>query len=154
MATTEQMNLEIQEAIKKSLPNQVGEALKQKIEQADKDAKLVVSQADEINSKAEHINNLTLKINEYQRLDERNSKLNEREKAVEDAERNKKVFEAELKLAEAEKRITENVNFVSMVFKSPIFRKTILEPSYGTYNNQNMFSTTGGGLKTETSNVE
>lgn len=128
------MTDEINEIIKKNLPAQVGELLKQRLDQAESDAKELIRYKQADTDKAKIIRELEETIKEYKKQDDRNSKLELREKEVEQAERNRKVFEAELKLAEAEKRLADNTNFVGMVFKSPIFRKSTSEStSYSTY---------------------
>jgi len=152
MSTTEEMNLEIQEAIKKSLPNQVGEALKQRLEQADKDAKELKAQKD-LNLHLQDLNeNQYSQINGYKKLDERNSKLEAREKVCEEQELNLKLTIAELKLAEAEKRNVDMVNLTALVFKSPVYKEFISETQHGMTQwnqstNRNEFSPTGGGTK-------
>jgi len=132
MKVTEEMNKEIQEAIKKSLPNQVGEALKLRIEQADKDAETVKEQATCINGHLTTILNLNTTISEYKKLDERNNKLVERENKVADDERNQKLIISELKLEQSEKRNIDIINFTGMVFKSPIYKTHVSESQGGT----------------------
>lgn len=125
------MNEEIKKIIEKNLPAQVGDVLKQRLEQAEKDAVILKQQEEALISRNATIAGFEKQIAEYKKLDERNNKLEEREKAVETKERNSKVFEAELKATEAEKRANELFGFVGMVFKSPIFRKSTIDTTFG-----------------------
>lgn len=151
----ETMRIEIEEAIQKNMPNQVGVLLKQRLEQAEADAKSLENERELSKQKSEKIAQLEKTVSEYKSFDDRNSKLEARELAVTEKERNQKVFEAELKLNEAEKRITDNVNFVGMVFRSPIFRETVNKSVQGDHiwNNQlnrNEFVKSGAGEFTDT----
>jgi hypothetical protein len=136
----ETMRVEIEEAIQKNMPNQVGVLLKKRLEQAESDAKSLESEREFSKQKSEKIVQLEKIISEYKAFDDRNTKLEARELAVTEKERNQKVFEAELRVAEAEKRITDNVNFVGMVFRSPIFRESVSKSVQGdfVYNNATM----------------
>lgn len=153
------MEKEIEEIIKKNLPAQVGEVLKTRLEQAERDANTVKSQSEQIVSKTATILGLEKTISDYKQFDNRNSALEAREKAVAEKERNQKVFEAELKLAEAEKRTADATNFVGMVFKSPIYRKTTFEnengmQSWNSQTNRNEFVPSGGKSKTEEKTID
>lgn len=144
------MEKEIEEIIKKNLPAQVGDVLKARLEQAGLDAVKVKQLEGTLLHRNSEITNLNKTIEEYRKLDERNSKLDAREKGIEERERKQDVWEANLKVTEMEKRITDNTNFVGMVFKSPIFRKTTSESISGSsywdhVNNKNIFSPDGGG---------
>jgi hypothetical protein len=134
----EQMNIEIQEAIKKSLPQQVGEALKQRLEQADKDSKEIKELKNTIAKIQGERITLQSKVTEYEKLDERNLKLTERENLVSQQERELKLTIADLKLAEAEKRNVDMVNLTALVFKSPVYKTYIQESKNGhtAWNNQ------------------
>lgn len=150
---------EIEEIIKKNLPAQVGEVLKTRLEQAERDTNTVKRQLEQIISKTATIVELEKTIADYKQFDERNSKLEVREKAVAEKERNYKVFEAELKLNEAEKRTNDAVNFVGMVFKSPVFRKTVSEYNGGIQNwnsqlGRNEFVPNGSKNKTEEKSID
>ena len=148
------MTEEIKAIIEKSLPAQVGEILKQTLEKGKKDEAELKATVIAYDNARKEIEKHLAKINDYKQFDERNSKLEARENAVSEKERNQKVFEAELKLAEAEKRTTDATNFVGMVFKSPIYRKTTFESengmqSWNSQTNRNEFVPSGGKSKTE-----
>lgn len=140
------MTEEIKVIIEKNLPAQVGDVLKIRLKQADKDAEELKATVIAYNNARKEIELHLAKIEEYRKLDERNAALNKREEDVSERERNKKVWEAELKLSEAEKRISENVNFVGMVFRSPIYRKSTSE-----YYNHMDHYTNGGSEKYKSS---
>jgi hypothetical protein len=72
-------DLEIQEIIKKNLPQQVGDVLKVRLEQAEKDANLVVQLKNKISQLEESVKKQLDLLDEYELLDRRNSKLDERE---------------------------------------------------------------------------
>lgn len=153
------MTEEIKAIIEKNLPAQVGEILKTTLEQAKRDSERVKQLENENMDMRTERYSLKETINSYKSFDERNSKLNERELVVAEAERDRKVFEAELKLKESEKRITDNTNFVGMVLKSPIFKKTIFENENGftTWNNttnRDEFCPSGGKTITEEKHVD
>ena len=148
------MKQEIQELIAKNLPAQVGEVLKKRLEDADKYEVLVKAQKEMLNDKDGEIKCLKAEIEKYMKFDTRNSELDQREREISKRENTMEVWEAKLKLAEAEKRISDNVNFVGMVFKSPVFRKYTNE--YDNYQNtyvagQEKRERTGGNRSTDIS---
>jgi septal ring factor EnvC (AmiA/AmiB activator) len=153
METTE-MYKEIQEAINKNIPQHVGEVLKKRLEQADKDAAKVKELNDLLTSRNADIAGLNKTIEEYKKFDERNSKLVERENAVAEKERNQKVFEAEERAKAAEARANEMAGFVGMVFKSPVFRRTVTGSSGGYYDSQGRYCNSFDNNKTETKTEE
>lgn len=145
---------EINEIIKKNMPSEVGNNLKKLLEEGE-ECKNKLDILERVKKDlSDEVVFLKSTIQEYQKLDERNSKLEEREKDVVQKEINQKVFEAELKATEAEKRASELSGFVGMVFKSPVFRKTINEPVYDTYSAGGLYSQVGGGLKSEEQTID
>lgn len=124
------MEKEIEEIIAKHLPAQVGDVLKKTLEKAALDAREVAIQKETILSNRTTIADLEKRLSAYISLDNYQAALDAREKSISERERNQKVFEAELKLAEAEKRNNDMVGFVGMVFRSPIYRKTVSENDY------------------------
>jgi hypothetical protein len=119
------MTSEIQAIIEKNLPAEVGNTLKIVLERGEKDAQRVEVLGVDLKNAKEQISDITAKLNKYISLDKYQDELDKREKAISEKERNQKVIEAELKAVEAEKRAGELAGFVGMVFKSPIFRKSI-----------------------------
>ena len=79
---------EIQAIIKKNLPQEVGDILKQRLEQADEDAKTIITLQEHLNSRNLQISVLQEEVRVYQAFDTRNTTLETREKVVEDKERN------------------------------------------------------------------
>ena len=95
------MTEEIKLIIEKNLPAQVGDVLKTRLEQAERDAERVKQLEEESRNQRVQISSYQNAINSYKSFDDRNSKLNERDLAITEKERNQKVFELELKLTEA-----------------------------------------------------
>lgn len=127
---------EIQEAIEKSLPLQVGQVLKTRLEQADKDAVKLKQQEESLASKNATITGLEKRIEEYVKFNERNLLLEAREKAVEEKERNLKLATLEFQLA-SEKEKTEFTKSVAMgLVRNSEYRKNIFdnENQTGYYN--------------------
>lgn len=104
MEKNEAMNEEIRLLIKKNLPAETGDVLKQVLEQAEKDAKAVVALEGLNRECAKQIDSLKSKIREYERFDTRNSNLDAREKDVNSKEINLRIKELEYQLnAESDK---------------------------------------------------
>lgn len=153
------MKDEIKAIIKKNLPAEVGETLKQVLEQGEINAKLVEEYGDKLKQREKEIEILNRRVSNEEVLLKRTNDVQTRENNVSQKERDQKVFEAELKLLEAEKRVNEIVGFTGMVLKSPIYRKSILENENGmtTYNAQtqrNEFVPNGGRSKVEEKTVD
>lgn len=92
------MEHEFKAIIEKNLPAQVGDVLKKRLEQADKDA-ADLSTARKANEDAvKKIDDLNKQIADYKKFDERNSALEAREKACEIQERDLKVKTLEYQL--------------------------------------------------------
>jgi len=95
---------EIKKAIEATLPTQVGNALREKLEQADRDAASLKKYIASCEDKNNKIVALEAKIEEYRKLDHRNDILNERQAALDKLEMEYKLRVAEYKLnAEMEK---------------------------------------------------
>jgi len=127
------MENEIKEIIEKNLPAQVGTVLKERLEIAEADARRAKDLERIIQDKDKAIYDLESTISEYRKYDAQWGQLNQREKEITEKERNQKVFEAELKAIEADKRANELQGIVQTVFRSPVYRKSILSSS--NYNN-------------------
>lgn len=117
------MTDEIRAVIEKNLPAQVGDVLKKTLEQGQKDAAEVVRLKTDIEALKTSIVNHLRTIDEYKKKDSEYNATEAKAAAVAKAENDIKVTVAELKLAESEKRTADAINFVGMVFKSPVFRK-------------------------------
>lgn len=99
------MTDEIKAIIEKNLPAQVGEILKQVLEQGKKDSETVKQQTEKINELVKSLREKEELIKTYREFDERNSALDAREKSCEIQERNLKIKTLEYQL-EAEKSKT------------------------------------------------
>ena len=119
------MEKEIEEMIKKNLPAQVGDTLKKRLEKADKDEQIIIMLNDTI---ANHVKTIST-LQEKGRIMEVKIKTDEdltgREAAVSKRERDARVIELEYMLKASDMRAGEMAGFVGMVFKSPIFRRTV-----------------------------
>lgn len=121
------MEKEFQELIKKNLPQHVGEALKERLEQADKDAYALEKVREEVKNLLAQEDVFKETIKEYQKLDERNALLEEREKAITQVEINKEVEKLKYQL-EAEKEKTEFTKSVTMgLVRNTEYRKDIFD---------------------------
>lgn len=118
---------EFQEVIKKNLPQQVGEVLKGRLEQADKDASEVKRLNVLLNKCADDKANLEERIEKYQQFDTRNSLLEAAEKQLE-TERNKFELEKLSYQLAAEKDKTEFTKSVALgLVRNTEYRKTIFD---------------------------
>jgi hypothetical protein len=104
---------ELQESIKKNLPQQVGETLKLRLDQADADAKQVQSLEKLSLQLSKDLTEAHVKIEEYKLLDKRNSELDSRQKSLEKEERNLQLQRLTYEL-QAEKDKTEFTKSVAL----------------------------------------
>lgn len=128
--------LEIQEIIKKNLPQQVGEVLKVRLEQAEKDTKKVIELESEIANLKELIKSLTNELANYVKYNERNSKLDEREVFLD-----KRQHDLDLQILqnkfESEKEKTEFAKSVALgLVRNTEYRKSI----FGSENQDGYYS--------------
>lgn len=134
------MEKEIKEIIEKSLPEQVGSVLKIRIEQAEKDAKLVEKYEQENQNILNQIGTLRLELDEYKKFDERNSKLDERESEINEKEAKLTLSNLEVRLEEANKRADAANEFVSNLTRNVSYRKSIYDtesiPGYVNHDGQ------------------
>lgn len=119
--------LEIQEIIKKNLPQHVGDVLKVRLEQAEKDAKRIIQLESNISQLEESVKKQSVKLNEYELLNDRNSKLNEREVLL-----NKKQHDLDLEILqqkfENEKDKSDFAKSVALgLVRNTDFRKTVFD---------------------------
>ena len=137
------MEQEIKDIIAKNLPQHVGEVLREKLEQADRDAVQVKRLYLLLDEKEEYVNRLENQNREFStRISEENH-LKERERAIEDKERNLELEMLKLKLAESEKRNDIGTKLVETVFRSPVYRKHVENMTFSSYDNQGRYNTTG-----------
>jgi hypothetical protein len=119
--------LEIQEIIKKNLPQHVGDVLKVRLEQAEKDAKRIIQLESNISQLEDSVKKQSVKLNEYELLNDRNSKLNEREVLL-----NKKQHDLDLEILqqkfENEKDKSEFAKSIALgLVRNTDFRKTVFD---------------------------
>jgi hypothetical protein len=137
------MEQEIKDIIAKNLPQHVGEVLREKLEQADRDAVRVKRLESVLDEKEEYVNKLENQNREFSaRISDENT-LKQRERAIEDKERNLELEMLKLKLAESEKRNDIGNRLVETVFRSPVYRKQVENMTFSSYDNQGRYNTTG-----------
>lgn len=121
------MELEIKSIIEKNLPAQVGDVLKQRLDQADKDAARVKQLEETLGNRDQEITSLNNKIQEYKKFDERNAALEAREKAASDMELKLELETVKFKLA-AEKDKTDFTKQVALgLVRNLDYRKVIFD---------------------------
>lgn len=127
METNDDLMKEMQEAIKKNLPLQVGEELKKLIEQSKIDAARVKQLTIENTNLHSNINSLNNKLSEYAKLDERNAGLEAREKKVIEDERDIKFKTLEYQL-NSEKEKTQFAKEVALgLVRNTEYRRTLYD---------------------------
>ena len=119
--------LEIQEIIKKNLPQQVGDMLKVRLEQAEKDAKKVIELEEKLKQFQTTINEKQSELSAYKLLDERNSKLDEKEQFL-----NKKQHDLDLEILqqkfESEKDKSDFAKSIALgLVRNTEFRKSVFD---------------------------
>lgn len=133
------MEKDIEEIIQKNLPAQVGTVLKNRLEQAEKDAEEVKQQKAYLEERSKEIQAFRVLIEDYKKFDERNLKLEEREKMVTEVERNLKIRELEFQLI-SEKEKTEFSKSVALgLVRNIEYRKNIFDSE-----NQNSYQDSHG----------
>ena len=133
------MELEIKEIIAKNLPAHVGDVLKTRLEQADKNDIKIEVQTKELEAKDKTIRELEKTIRDYSALDQRNSQLSAREKEVEDKERDLKIKTLEYQL-DSEKDKTKFSQDVALgLVRNSEYRRSLFdnisEPGKDQYGN-------------------
>lgn len=133
------IDLEFQEIIKKNLPAQVGDVLKERLEQADKDVKLIDSLRVANESYVKKIQELNLIVDGYKEFDERNLNLEKREKEVSERERQQEIEKLKYQL-ESEKNKTEFTKEVALkLVRNTEYRNNIFDSEFkdGYYDHNN-----------------
>ena len=151
----EQLNKEIQEAITKNLPAQVGEALQQLLAKATKDAQELADAKRYIEQHGKLSENLSNSVAELQTQLERHANIDDRLRELDEAKRDRKIFELETKLA-AEQRVTHILDqTLSKLVRNIEYRNTLFgkenipitghnAPSWVAVQDVNRTSTTSG----------
>jgi len=118
---------ELQESIKKNLPQQVGDVLKERLAQADRDTITIKDQQEKLAEANSQIDYLQKEIRQYKQFDERNTLLESREKELE-TERNTLELEKLKYQLQAEKDKTQFSQNVALgLVRNTEYRKTIFD---------------------------
>lgn len=125
------MEHEFKAIIEKNLPAQVGDVLKKRLEQADKDA-ADLSTARKANEDAvKKIDDLNKQIADYKKFDERNSALEAREKACEIQERDLKVKTLEYQLQSEKDKTVFAQGLALGLVRNTEFKRTVFDTKNG-----------------------
>lgn len=130
------MTNEIKAIIEKNLPAQVGETLKQVLEQGKKDSETVKQQAEQINKLLKTVQERDELIQTYKKFDERNSSLESREKACEIQERDLKVKTLEYQLEAEKSKTVFSQNVALGLVRNTEYRRTIMDNVNEPYKDQ------------------
>jgi len=135
---------EISEAINKQLPAEVGDVLKARLEQADKDRdalELLDGVLKGLEVRVEELSTSNVKLTKKAQEVEGKEKLNikkEEELAKRELELDKTI--AVSKQENAEKITDKMEDLVKIVFKSPVYRKEMTSNEYNGQSNQSLSS--------------
>lgn len=125
------MTTEINEIIQKNLPAQVGDVLKQRLEQAEKDVKELDQAKKQRELDLKRIEQLSAEILEYKKFDERNASLETKEESLREQERNLKINMLEFQL-EVEKNKSDFVREVTMgLVRNTTYKKNVFDSENG-----------------------
>jgi hypothetical protein len=113
------MNEEILEVIRKNLPAQVGETLREVLEKGQKDAEKVAILSEEKSKCNDEIKSLNKIIREFDSKESKYNDLTLRENALLEEQRNLKIKLLEFQNKELEKRTTDMFTLVSLLVKNP-----------------------------------
>jgi len=131
------LHKDIEAAIKNSLPQQVGEKLREELEALEKARETILKQEDIIHTTKQDRDQWKQWSEADKRKLKKHDNITTREDRVSLRERDMKVFEAELKAEAATARADELSLVIMQVFKSPVYRKNIntIGGTVGNYNN-------------------
>jgi len=122
---------QLKEVIEKNLPQQVGETLKRRLEQLEKDSEELQKAKTKLETLDQKCEKLKLEITELSEqnasLKKREDNISQREASVAQKEVELPVTIAEIRAVEAEKRADMSERIVMKVFSSPVFRRTVDE---------------------------
>ena len=121
------MTEEIKAIIEKNLPAQVGETLKQVLEQGKIDSETAKIQAEQINKLLKTLQEKESIIETYKKFDERNSNLEGREKAVELQERDLIVKTLEYQLESEKSKTIFSQNVALGLVRNIEYRKDVFD---------------------------
>ena len=146
------MEQEIKDIIAKNLPEQVGNVLKERLENAERDAKDLGSLRMDYGNLLAQLDEKDKKIKELSYLEDRLDYIKATEEAIKERRMEMALQISDIKLQEAEKRADELRNVLEIVFKSPVYRKSHLtNVHYGYENGQSQpkFASPSETIQTE-----
>lgn len=131
------MEKEIEEIIKKNLPEQVGEVLKERLLKADEDALELVKYKRFYEDTKENLAKANARIEEYKKLDERNAGLEKREKELEAREREFKIHTLEYQIAAEKDKTIFSQQLALGLVRNTNYRESIFDNEHkeGYYDN-------------------
>jgi hypothetical protein len=133
------MEQEFKDIIAKNLPEQVGNVLKERLENAERDAKDLGSLRKDYGNLLTQLDEKDKKIKELSYLEDRLDYIKATEEAIKERKMEMALQISDIKLQEAEKRADELRNVLEIVFKSPVYRKSHLtNVHYGYENGQSI----------------
>ncbi len=124
---TDELKKEIEAAILKNLPTEVGTNLNQILVDYEKVQKDNVALRLDIDSLKKRLSDKELYISKLENESRELSTLKQRIQAIEDAERNLKVTLAESKVTAANEKVDLMNGLLHTVFRSPIYKRLITE---------------------------
>lgn len=133
------MQDEFKAIIEKNLPAQVGDVLKTRLEQAEKDSDTVKNQNEKIKDLNEIIDKLENIIIGYREFDKRNAELETREIKIKEEERNLKIKTLEYQLACEQEKTSFTKEVAMGLVRNTTYRESIFdnENSQGYYDHKN-----------------
>jgi hypothetical protein len=122
-----ELEKELQESIKKNLPQQVGDVLKQRLEQADKDAKKVEELVEIVASLNQDVMEANEKIETYKEFDLRNGLLDSREKELKGERNSLDLEKLRYQLQSEKDKTTFSQNLAMGLVRNTEYRKNIFD---------------------------
>ncbi len=119
------MEAEIKKIIEENLPAQVGDVLKKRLEQADRDVDTIKTLETNLKKRTGELKEANKEIETLRERWLRDDELKQRDETLTKRENKINVFQAELRAQEAQNRADEIFSLVDSVFKNPRIRKSI-----------------------------
>ena len=149
---------DLNESIEKHLPNQVGEVLRKRLEQADKDSQTVKDQAIKIDLYKIKEKELRNELDNHFKIDNKMSESKRLLKELEKKQRDQEIFELKTKLEAANSNTTAVTDLVGKLFRNTEYKNNSFKHATGftQYDNNNMqhFVPDGGSSENTTSIAE
>ncbi len=118
---------ELLESIKKNLPQQVGDTLKARLEQADRDAEALRIEKESVVALKGEVATLSSTIEQYKQFDERNTLLESREKDLETKEKAVEVETLKYQLQSEKDKTVFSQSVAMGLVRNTEFRKIIFD---------------------------